>query len=189
MEILLSGNQDIFTVNFNVTSKTITISGCNNYPLDVSSLKEIYDVTAAGVIGLPNFNEFSWFRSNGLPIFVWGVNNLPAGAANNDTLNINLSIPQSQSNFTLWQKYAGVSAGSPGTFVGSETPTGAINSTNKSYTLANTPIAGAITLIYTPQNQPTQFLQYNTDFTVSGNTITLNTAPLTNSSLFALYYH
>lgn len=190
MEILLNPSNDLYTVNFNVTSKTIVISGINNYPLDRSSLKEIYDVTAAGAIGLPNFDQFAWFRSNGLPIFCWGVSSLPAGAANGDTLNLMVDIPVTQSQLSLQQKQASASAGTVGTYVGSETPTGAINGTNKTYTLAFTPIKNAVALVYIPYGQqPTQLLQVGVDFTSTGNSVTLTTAPPTGSTLFAIYYH
>lgn len=188
MEVLISSSNDIYTTNFNVTSKTLTISGMNNFPTDVSCLKEVYDVTAGGAIGLPNSNQFAWFRSNDLPIFVWGLTNLPAGAANSDTLNILIDIAQNQSILSLQQKQATASAGSPGTYVGGETPTGALNGTNKAFTTANTPIKGAITLIYTATGQPTQFLQYGIDFTTSGANITTVVAPIAGT-LYAVYYH
>ena len=190
MEILLnSTSNDIYTVTLNVLSKTLTISGINNFPVDVSSLKEIYNTTHAGAIGLPNANEFAWFRSNGLPIFIWGLNNLPASSANGDTLNIMLDIPQNQSILSLQQKQASASAGTPGTLVAGEVPGGTINSINTVFTLANTPISGAVVLINTASGQPSQFLQYGSDFTVSGSTVTLNVAPLTGSSLYANYTH
>ena len=190
MEVLLSSSNDLYTVTLNTASKTLTIAGVNNFPLDVASLKEIWDVTAGGAIGLPAFNEFAWFRANGLPIFVWGLSSLPAGAANGDTLNVMLDIPQNQSNLSLWQKYAGASAGTPGTYT-VEVPTGAINGSNQRFTLANTPIKGAIVLIYTPSpaTQPTVFLYYNIDFSVVANVITTVAPPLNGSSLYALYYH
>jgi hypothetical protein len=189
MEILVSTSNTIYSVNFDSIGKTLTISGVNNFPLDVYSLREVYDVTHAGYCGLPNINQFAWFRSNGLPIFVWGLNNLPAGAANGDTLNALLDIPQNQSKLSLQQKQATASAGTPGTFVSGETPTGTINSTNTAFTLANAPITGAVVLLYTPLNQPTQFLTTTNDFTISGSNVTMNVAPLTGSSLIALYYH
>jgi len=189
MEILLdSTHNDIYTLNLNVTAKTLCLSGCNNFPLDASSLKEIYDVTAGGPIGLPAFNNFAWFRANGLPVFIWIVSSLPAGAANGDSLNVMLCIPQNQSLLSLWQKYAGASAGTPGTYT-EETPTGTINGTNQTFTLANTPINGAITLVYTASGQPTVFLYYNIDFTVVGNVITTVAPPLTGSTLYSISYH
>lgn len=189
MEILLNSSNDIYGVTLDVTGKTLTISGVNNFPLDVSSLKEIYDVTHAGYIGLPNNNEFAWFRANGLPIFVFGVNNLPSGAAGSDTLNVLLEIPQNQSQLSLQQKQASASAGTPGTLVVGETPTGTIDGTNKAFTLANTPIKGAVALMYTPPNDIRQFLTIGIDFTMSGAVATLNVAPITGSSIFAVYYH
>jgi len=191
LEVLISSSNDIYQVNMDVVSKVLIISGVNNFPLDVSSLKEIYDTTHPGSIGLPNDNEFAWFRSNGLPVFVWGINNLPASAANSDTLNVMLEIPVTQSQLSLQQKQASASAGVIGTLVSSEIPTGAINGSNQTFTLANTPIKGAIALIYTPSpsTQPTVFLIYNIDFTVAGNVITTVAPPLTGSSLYALYYH
>jgi hypothetical protein len=189
MEILISTSNDIYTTTFDTVGKTLTITGINNFPVDVYSLREVYDVTHAGYCGLPNINQFAWFRSNGLPIFVWGLNNLPAGAANGDTLEVMLDVSEFQGALSLAQKQASASAGTPGTLVTGETPTGTINGTNKAFTLANTPITGAVVLLYKPLNQPVQFLIYGIDFTMSGAVATLNVAPLTGSSLLAVYTH
>ena len=187
MEILINTSNTIYTTTFDTVGKTLTISGINNFPVDVYSLREVYDVTHAGYCGLPNINQFAWFRSNGLPIFVWGLNNLPVGAANGDTLNVLLDIPQNQSQLSLQQKQASASAGTPGTLVTGETPTGTINGTNAAFTLANTPIRGAVALVYTPLGDVTSFLIYGIDFTMSGANITMNVAPITGSSLYAIY--
>jgi hypothetical protein len=190
MEILLNTSNDIYTVSLNSTSKTITITGVNSFPIDFSSIRECYDVTAHGYITpLSSRNQFAWFRSNGLPIFVYLFTRLPVGAAGSDTLNLLLDIPQNQSILSLQQKQATASAGTPGTLVSGEAVTGTINGTNKTFTLANTPITGAITLAYVPPTDPSQLLQYNIDFTVSGSTITMNTAPVAGSSVYAIYYH
>ena len=64
-----------------------------------------------------------------------------------------------------------------------ETPTGLVNSSNTSYTLANTPADtdGVLVLL-------DGVTQYNgIDYTVSGTTITFTTAPATGSSIFAYY--
>lgn len=188
MEILLNAANDIYVVNFDTVGKTLTISGINNFPVDYYSLREVYNTTHAGYCGLPTINQFAWFRSNGLPVFVWGLNNLPAGSANGDTLNVLLDISEYQAGLSLSQKFSSAVGGSPGTFVSGETPSGTINSTNKSFTLANTPIKGTVVLIYNPTNDISQFLQFGIDFTVSGNAVTLINAPVTGSSLLALYY-
>lgn len=190
MEILISSSNSIYSTTFNTTSKVIVLSGINNFPIDFSSIRECYDVTANGYITpLSSINQFEWFRSNGLPIFVYLFTRLPAGAAGSDTLNLLLDIAQNQSILSLQQKQASASAGTPGTLVSGEVPTGTINGTNKAFTLANTPIKGAITLAYAPTDNPSQLLQYGVDFTVSGSSVTINTPPLTGSSLYAIYYH
>lgn len=190
MEILLSTSNDIYTTSFNSTSKVIVIAGVNNFPIDFSSIREAYDVTVAGYITpLSSQNQFAWFRSNGLPIFVYTFTRLPTSAAGSDTLNLLLDIPQNQSILSLQQKQATASAGSPGTLVSGETPTGTINGVNKTFTLGHTPIVGAITLVYAPTDNPSVLLNYNIDFTVSGNTITMVTAPATGSGFYAVYYY
>lgn len=189
MEVLINSSNTIYTTTFDTVGKTLTIAGINNFPVDVYSLREVYDVTHAGYAGLPNINQFAWFRSNGLPIFVWGLNNLPSGAASGDTLEVLLDMSEYQAGLALAQKQASASAGTPGTLVTGETPTGSINDTNKTFTLANTPITGAVTLVYTPLGDITRFLIYGIDFTMSGAVATLNVAPVTGSSLYAIYYH
>jgi hypothetical protein len=190
MEILLnSTSNDIYTTSFDTVGKTLTLSGCNNFPLDVYSLREVYDVTHAGYCGLPNSNQFAWFRSNGLPIFVWGLSSIPAAAANGDSLNILLDIPQNQSQLSLQQKQATASAGTPGTLVTGETPGGTINGINTAFTLASAPIKGAVALIYNPLGDVPTFLQYGIDFTMIGSAITMINPPPTGATIFATYYH
>ena len=56
-----------------------------------------------------------------------------------------------------------------GTPVENETPTGNIDGANKTFTLANTPIAGSVKLYRSGLK-----LKQDSDFTVSGATITMN---------------
>ena len=76
-------------------------------------------------------------------------------------------------------KYAAASATS---HVTEETPSGTINGSNTSFTLANAPISGTLKLYLNGQR-----LTYTTDFTLSGTTITMVTAPITNDILRADY--
>jgi len=194
-QILVNGTNTIYTTTFTTTAKTITLAGENNFPLDISSLDSVYDVTAGGIFNLANL-QFTWYRANNLPIYTWIFSTLPAGAASGDTLNLILNVPLSQEQFTLQLKQASGSAGSPGTFVGGETPTGTINGTNKTFTLANTP-NGGICLTLTPSGGQPQLLNYSgnvnslepNDYTISGNTITFTVAPASGSSIYANYYH
>lgn len=64
-----------------------------------------------------------------------------------------------------------------------ETPSGTVNSSNVTFTLANTPASPNGVLIVLDG-----VTQYNgVDFTVSGTTITFVTAPVTGSTIFAYY--
>lgn len=77
--------------------------------------------------------------------------------------------------------WASVGGGTTNAFA--ETPTGLVNSSNVTYTLANTPADtdGVIVLL-------DGVVQYNgVDYTVSGSTITFVAAPATGSSIFAYY--
>lgn len=66
----------------------------------------------------------------------------------------------------------------------SETPTGAINGTNTTFTLSYTPIAGSLLL---PLNG--LYLFPSIGYTISGNILTLITAPQTGDTLYAQYSH
>lgn len=69
-----------------------------------------------------------------------------------------------------------------GTPVENETPSGAINDVNTSFTLANTAVAGSVKLY-----EGNRRLIPTVDFSVSGATITMTYAPPTGSSLLADY--
>lgn len=66
-----------------------------------------------------------------------------------------------------------------------ETPTGTINGSNTSFTITQTPIANSLMLFFNGQ-----LLKENTDFTLSGTTITFTVAPtnqFNNATLQAFY--
>lgn len=69
-------------------------------------------------------------------------------------------------------------------FVWSEAPSGSINGSNTSFTLANTPTSGTERLYL---NGMRLFVGGSNDYTISGATITMNTAPLTGERLIADY--
>lgn len=77
----------------------------------------------------------------------------------------------------------GGGAGSSEVFATNETPSGTINSTNKTFTLAYTPISGSETI-----HRDGQLLKGSSDdYSISGATITFTTAPDTGSVLLASY--
>lgn len=70
-------------------------------------------------------------------------------------------------------------------FITREIPTGAIDGANATYTLAHTPIAGSESIFLDGLLQEVGALK---DYTISGVTITFNTAPLiTTTSLLVTY--
>jgi hypothetical protein len=69
-------------------------------------------------------------------------------------------------------------------FVYKETPTGSINGSNTTFTIANTPIAGTEELYL---NGLQQIVGGGEDYTISGATITMLTAPLTGEKIRVTY--
>ena len=69
-------------------------------------------------------------------------------------------------------------------FIFNEVPSGLINSLNTIYTLANTPIAGTVTVYL---NGMIQLLGSAGDYIISGSTITFLKAPRTNSEIVINY--
>jgi hypothetical protein len=65
-----------------------------------------------------------------------------------------------------------------------EIPSGLINNSNISYTLANTPFAGTVSVFL---NGILQAPGVGLDYTISGTTITFVKAPKTNSDLYVSY--
>ena len=80
---------------------------------------------------------------------------------------------------------AGTDYMAPADFVVRETPTGAINGTNTTFTLANTPIANTEQVFL---NGILQEPGAGNDYTISGATITYLTAPATGDRLRVNYY-
>jgi hypothetical protein len=69
-------------------------------------------------------------------------------------------------------------------FVFNEQPSGTINGTNTVFTLASTPRAGTVSLF---QNGIRLFVGAGNDYTISGQTITFVTAPVTGDNMIADY--
>lgn len=70
------------------------------------------------------------------------------------------------------------------TDVWSETPSGTIDGSNVTFTLAHTPTAGSVALYLNGARQ-----KVTDDYTISGTTITFISAPLTGSNLLADYVY
>lgn len=66
-----------------------------------------------------------------------------------------------------------------------ETPTGAIDGVNTTYTLANTPDPSVALMLFL--NGLLQSEGGSNDFTISGDTITMNAAPVAGDTITATY--
>ena len=73
---------------------------------------------------------------------------------------------------------------SPSNFVTEETPSGSINGSNTTFTLANTPTSGTVRLYL---NGVRQKSGAGNDYTITTNTITMTTAPISGDVLIADY--
>lgn len=69
-------------------------------------------------------------------------------------------------------------------FVDAETPSGTINGSNTAFTLANTPVTGSLQLFL---NGVRLVVGAGNDYTLTGASISMTTAPITGDSLIATY--
>lgn len=83
-----------------------------------------------------------------------------------------------------FQQISTTSGLQPSSFIVSETPTGTINGSNTAFTLANTPSAGTLQLYL---NGVRLIVGAGNDYTLSGSTISMLTAPISGDSLLADY--
>jgi hypothetical protein len=80
--------------------------------------------------------------------------------------------------------FGGGGGGGGGTFY-QETPTGVVDGANVTFTLAHTPTANANVLLFL--DGIVQYQGGGLDYTISGATITMLIAPVTNQTLWAFY--
>ena len=81
---------------------------------------------------------------------------------------------------------AGTDYLAPSDLVVREVPSGTINSSTTSFSLANTPISGSEMIF---QNGLLLIAGSGKDYTISGGTLTFTTAPATGDTLLATYWH
>jgi hypothetical protein len=144
--------------------------------------------TAAAQNGIYVVAAGAWTRA--LDMDAW--NEIPGalvaveeGSINADILFLCTSNSGGTLNTTsiTWQQVngAGLSASN---FVDKETPSGLVNGANTSYTLANTPVAGSEHVYL---NGLLQEAGAGNDYTISANTITMLTAPLSGEKIRISY--
>lgn len=87
-----------------------------------------------------------------------------------------LSADSSQSAGLKWVEPTAIS------FVNSETPSGTINGTNTSFTLANSPLSGTLKVFLNGQR-----LTLTTDYTITGTSLSMVSAPVSGDVLLVDY--
>lgn len=86
---------------------------------------------------------------------------------------------------SFYGKYNGIFGGGGGgpTTLTQEAPSGTVNGINVTFTLSSTPTASANVILWLDG-----IVQYQgIDYTISGSTITMTVAPVTNQTLWAVY--
>lgn len=89
--------------------------------------------------------------------------------------------PASGDNLRAWYRYTGPVSDTQ--FIDNQTPSGAINGSNTSFALTNTPLPAASMNL----SLNGDLLRRGTDYTLSGNVITMSVAPSTGDNLIAFY--
>lgn len=112
--------------------------------------------------------------SRGMFLYINGVKKGLVNSLNVEGDGVSTSVVNGLLTLTI--------AGGTGIMVDDETPTGTINGTNATFTLAHTPTAGSVKLYLNGAR-----LRVTEDYTISGATITFIIPPLTGSILLADY--
>lgn len=114
------------------------------------------------------------------------------GQSGNPSIALSTTGTAGTYNSVTTDAYGRVTAGTNQTYMNSSnyvvraTPTGAVNGANTSFVLPNTPLAGKEMVFLNGQLlEPGA----GNDYTISGNTITMLTAPSTGSIIRATYYY
>jgi hypothetical protein len=142
---------------------------------DTSASTRIFSVKAYNVSGSETIKIFS-IRGNG---------NIYWHEPNTGTPGDSIMVHHSNGKLGLVpSSYYATSTGSltSSNFVTAEVPSGSINSSNTSFTLANTPVTGTVKVY---RNGLRQIV--GTDYTISGTTITYLYAPTTGDSIVTDY--
>lgn len=102
--IIIGNKNNIYTSAFNAAAKTVALSNITTFDMQFDNLISIYNVTRAAFFNFENMFSASNFAktydSNGLPVYTWTFDEVPAASANGDTLIITISIPDVFLNYT-----------------------------------------------------------------------------------------
>ena len=135
-----------------------------------------YSITGAGTGSVTTVSVVS---ANGFAGTVATASSTPA-----ITLTTSITGILKGSSSALVAAIVGTDYVNNASFVFNETPTGLVNGSNVTYTLANTPTAGTVQVFL---NGSLQEAGAGNDYTISTNTITYLTAPVTNDKIRVHY--
>lgn len=108
--LLVANSNNIFTYAFNASAKTISISNNTVYDLQYPDLLSVYNVTRSAFFNFENTSPSNFARTtdtNGLPVYTWTFDQIPAASANADVLNILITCPDQFLDYTALLKIAG----------------------------------------------------------------------------------
>ena len=141
--------------------------------------------SGTGSLSLPNAT-YLYAQSGDLAIGTGSANavHIVANGGATDAITVN------SSNAVILPGYTGYVYANGSSQIGAvtpsqEAPSGTINSSNTSFTLTYTPIIGTKLSLY----RDGMILVQGTDYTISGSTITMTSAPLYGETLYATYDH
>ena len=144
-------------------------------------------VSKLSITGTPDGTKF--LRDDG----TW--QNTGSGSSHGDSAYIKLTLLPDSTGFVLWRGnggkdttlFIGSGGGSGGlsasNFITEEIPSGTINGTNPTFTLANTPVTGSVKIYLRGLRMSVS----GGDYTISGSTITMINIPGTGDPFFVDY--
>jgi len=109
-QILVGNNNNILTATFTASAKTLAIKNNTVYDMKFDDLLSVYSVTRSAPFNFEGMTVDSFARttdSNGIPVYSWTFNILPASSSDGDTLNIMISCPDIFMDYTVLLKIAG----------------------------------------------------------------------------------
>lgn len=171
------------------TTANITLSGTqtiDGIALSINDVVLVKDQTTQSGNGIYSVQSGAWTRAPQMD--TWAevpgmLVTVQQGSANADTVWLSTADPGGTLGTTSIT-FAKIPAIGAGNFITRETPTGAVNGSNTTFALANTPVAG------TEQVYLNGILQEpgaGNDYTISGATITYLAAPLTGDRVRVSY--
>jgi len=104
---IICGQNNLLGYTFDVSEKTLAITGCTAFDLVLGSLSSVYNTTTSEDV--PKWSLVSCERTveSGLPVFTYTwEQDFPAGMADSDTLLIYLDIPKQFLDYLVLEKVA-----------------------------------------------------------------------------------